>query len=549
MAKLILTLLLILVSTNSIAEPIQPASKAPFDELLQALVAPDQPGVSVVVSQRGQVIYQATRGLADVTSQRTIATDDLLLIGSITKQYAAAALLTLAAEGKLSLSDSVGSLLDDERFNDVTVAQLLNHTSGIASYTSIPGYMMDQRIRRDVSTKELINVFAELPRDFAPGQRWAYNNSGYVLVGAVIEALTNMTWHEYIEQTLLQPLQLNATGYYDDTSAARYPIQGYTGTGTITKALPMSISQPHAAGALAATARDVDRWQYALHTGQVLAPVWYQQMITPTEVMPNYGYGLGLGQFLGQTLREHSGGIHGFVSDGIWLDESQLSVVVLANSDTPQIQPTLLSKRLAAVALGQPLPIDWPEQLLSTQMMQQLHGSYQIDAETQRYLIHRDGELFSQRQGGSEAKVIYVGDDTYALADSLAYFTVQRSAEGAIHGVDFYQAGAITPVYAHKVSDEVAVRNVVELSEPQALRLIGDYELQPGFVIQVRLGPSGLTAQATGQVAFALTAASENELYNSQFGITLLFPAADEVPTQLTLLQGGARMPAPRVNN
>ena len=116
MAKLMITLLLILVSANSVAEPIQPPSKASFDELLQTLVAPDQPGVSVVISQRGQVIYQAARGLADVASQRAIAADDLLLIGSITKQYSAAALLTLAAEGKLSLCDSVGRLLDDQRF-------------------------------------------------------------------------------------------------------------------------------------------------------------------------------------------------------------------------------------------------------------------------------------------------------------------------------------------------------------------------------------------------------------------------------------------------
>jgi hypothetical protein len=182
-------------------------------------------------------------------------------------------------------------------------------------------------------------------------------------------------------------------------------------------------------------------------------------------------------------------------------------------------------------------------------MMQQLHGSYQIDADTQRYLIHRDGELLSQRQGGAESKAIYVGNETFALADSLAYFSVQRNADGSVKGVNFYQAGAVTPGYADKVSDEVSVRTVIQLTEQQALRLTGDYELQPGFIIQVRLTPAGLTAQATGQSAFALTAASEYEVYNSQFGITLLFDAADEVPAQLTLLQGGARMPAPRVDN
>lgn len=540
---------LALPSVAPSSETAQLSKSEQFDSLLKQVVSADKPGVSVVISQHGKVIYQATRGLADIESKRGIQANDLLLIGSITKQYAAAAVLKLAAEGKFAVTDSVGAIIADPRFNDVTVAQLLNHTSGIASYTSIPGYMMDERISRDVTTAELIEVFAELPRDFAPGERWAYNNSGYVLVGAVIEAVTELPWHTYIDQALLQPLQLSATGYYADASSQPYPIQGYTGgADTVTVALPLSITQPHAAGALAATALDVDRWQHALHTGKVLPAHWYAQMVTPTEVMPNYGYGLGLGTFLGQTLREHSGGIHGFVTDGIWLAESELSVVVLANSDTPQIAPTLLTKRLAAIALGQPLPIDWPAQPMNAEWMQQLHGSYQIDENTQRYLIHRDGELLSQRQGGSESKVIYVGKDTYALDGSLAYFTVQRNADGSVKGVDFYQAGAVTPGYASKVSNEVSVRASVQLTEQQALRLTGDYQLQPGFVIQVRLTPSGLTAQATGQSAFELTAASENELYNTQFGITLEFDSAEQ-PAQLILLQGGARMPAPRVNH
>ncbi len=546
-------LALVLPNTSWFADTPLPTSASQhtsaFDALLSQSINADKPGVTVVISRHGEVIYQASRGVADIEAKRPLADNDLLLIGSITKQYAAAAVLKLAAEGQLALSDSVGTLLADERFNDVTVAQLLNHTSGIASYTSIPGYMMDERITRDLTTAELIEVFAELPRDFAPGERWAYNNSGYVLVGAVIEAVTGMPWHAYIDQALLQPLALKATGYYTDANSQPYPIQGYTGGDAIAPALPMSITQPHAAGALAATALDVDRWQYALHSGKVLPAEWYTQMVTASEQMPNYGYGLGLGSFLGQTLREHSGGIHGFVSDGIWLEESQLSVVVLANSDTPQVSPSMLTKRLAAVALGQVLPIDWPAQPLAAEALQQLHGSYQIDADTQRYLIHRDGELFSQRQGGSESKAIFVGNDTFALQDSLAYFSVKRDADGAVQGVDFYQAGAVTPGYAEKVSDEVVTRASVDLTEQQALRLTGDYQLQPGFVIQVRLTASGLTAQATGQGAFALTAASANELYNTQFGITLEFDAAGDVPAQLTLLQGGARMPAPRVNN
>lgn len=525
------------------------STPAQFDGLLEQLVAADKPGVSVVISRDGQVIYQAARGLSDVSTGKTIGVDDIFLMGSITKQYAAAAVLKLAAEGKVDLTASVASYLDDQRFADVTVQQLLNHTSGVASFTGIPGYWMDERIQKDLTTKQLIDVFADLPRDFPAGSAWAYNNSGYVLAGAVIEAVTDMSWHAYIQKALLAPLELTVTGYYDDASVQPNVIQGYTGGEQPQPALKISITQPHAAGALAATALEIDRWQYALHTGKVLSADWYAQMVTPTNVMPSYGYGLGLGSFLGETVREHSGGIHGFVTNAVWFDESQLSVVVLVNSDTPQLSPNMLSLRLAAIAMGKTLPADLPAQPISVEAMQRLHGSYQIDADTQRYLIYRDGELFSQRQGGGEAKVIFVGNDTFALHDSLAYFTVAYNDDGSVKGVDFYQAGSDSGDFANKVSNDVSVRPLIELTEQQAMRLVGEYELQPGFIITVRYGDEGLTAQATGQGAFALSAASANEVYNTQFGITLLFDAADQVPAQLTLLQGGARMPAPRVNH
>ena len=250
--------------------------------VLSSVYEEDGPGAVAIVSREGQTIFHDAIGMADVELGVSLRKDHILRLASVTKQYTAAAILTLVDDGELSLEDTVGDLLDYPQ-GDVTVHQLLNHTSGIKSYTSIPGYMSDERVRRELTTKELIEVFVNEEPTFEPGTSWLYNNSGYILLGAIIEKITREPWHDFVRERLLLPLGIEQTDYYPDRAIAKGRVSGYQRGEVITNASWISMTQPHAAGALSGTAADVDRWQRALHGGEVLPERLLERMRMPDD--------------------------------------------------------------------------------------------------------------------------------------------------------------------------------------------------------------------------------------------------------------------------
>ncbi|MDX1705364.1 serine hydrolase domain-containing protein [Pseudidiomarina sp.] len=525
------------------------ADQKSLDALVQSVYQPDLPGATVVVAKGGELVYSGARGMADLEMGVPLAPEHIFRLASVTKQYTAAAILTLVDEGKLKLDDPVSRWWPDSAYGDVTVHQLLNHTSGIASYTSIPGYMTDERIRRDLSTDELIATFSALPVDFAPGAEWRYNNSGYVLLGAIIEDLTGKPWHQYIAEKLLVPRGITNTDYYPDQQVVRGRVHGYhpSAEGPI-NAPWLSMSQPHAAGALSGTALDVSQWQYALHTGKVLPDALYERMIAPSEVSGPYGYGLQNGSVRGLPVIEHGGGIHGFATYALWMPDHEISVVVLTNYVGHSVRPGVVAHRLAAIAAGKPYPVEQPRIELSAEQLQAIAGTYRIDENTIRTLKIKEGQLISQRQGGAESIVYPVTPDRFVMADSVVYFDVVRAEQGLVTGVNFYQQGSNEAEFAEKISDEIVEPKTIELNADQRARLVGDYQLQPGFIISVRDTEEGMTAQATGQGAFTVVAESAAILFNDQYGIKMVFDLpADGAATALTLHQGGQQLPAPRV--
>jgi D-alanyl-D-alanine carboxypeptidase len=239
----------------------------------------------------------------------------------------------------------------------ITLAQLLNHSSGVKSYTQLSGYMRNP-VRRDLSTAELIAEFGGQPVDFAPGEGWAYNNSGYVLVGAVIEAITQQPWHVQVA-AMLRPLGLVRTVYEDPTRVIPGLVSGYGSRrdepGSVARAGLVSMTQPHAAGALVSTVDELWQWNLVLHRGAVLQPQTYRRMCTPEGThaqKEGYGFGIRRETMHGRTVLMHSGGIHGFKSVLMWFPQESLSVVALHNSDSAQLHVGRFGTAVAALALG-----------------------------------------------------------------------------------------------------------------------------------------------------------------------------------------------------
>ena len=528
----------------------QISSTQQLDAILARSYASDEPGVTVVASRSGKVVYQAAYGMADLELDVAMQPQHVLKIGSITKQFTAAAILRLAEQGELTMQSKVGELLPNFHEPDLTVHQLLSHTSGLPSYTDISGYMMGEEIRADVDAAEIIALTSDQPLLFVPGEDWRYSNSGYVVLGAIIEELSGMSWHEYIAQELTQPLQLAKTGYFNEAELVQGRVPGYMYDNGYTNAPYISMTQPHAAGAMYATAEELAHWQYALHTGQVLSDASYAQMIDASQGLNNYAYALDIISLRGTKMFSHGGGIHGFSAYGLWLPEHELSVVALTNSMGRPMGASGTAFRIAAQLINQPFPIEKDTVSITEVELQELVGTYQIDESTERVVFLKDGVLHSKRGEGRPYAARYVGDGQFVFADTLVYFEVVRDADGSVTGLNYYQLEDAEPEFSAKVSSEVTLREKVELTAEQIARLVGDYQLQPNFVISIRHTDAGITAQATGQSAFLVEASATDVLFNEQFGIVMEFELPEQgAATRLNLLQGGQNMPAPRIES
>ncbi len=530
-----------------------PAIEAAARSLLESSV-PDAtgPGMAVLLARGDTVLFRGARGMASIELGVPLSPDHVFRIGSVTKQVAAAGLLKLVDEGKVALDDPLSKYLPDfPNGGAITVAQLLNHTSGIKSYTGIAGYM-DQEIRRDLDTGALIAVFADHPVDFVPGEGWNYNNSGYVLVGAVIEKASGMAWDRWLERSLFRPLAMERTRSGATRAVIAGHASGYSagGDGGHTVAAPLSMTQPHAAGALVSTVDDLWRWNRALHGGQVLSAPTYARMIAPegkaAEPPQRYGYGIQAGTVRGRPVLEHGGGINGFISLLMYVPEGDITVAVLRNADASGGQAVgVLARRLAALALGDPYPALTPVPVPEDEL-KSLEGVYRLDADNARVLRFKDGALTSQRSGGMAFPLIPVGDDSFAFADSLSRLSIERDAEGRPTAMRFFADGEGEGELWPRTDEPVEARTGIELPRAALERLVGDYAGEE-LAFKVFFDEADtLRVQVPGQPAFELKAESPNRLFITEVDAAFEFaPATGEVETA-TLVQGSARIEARR---
>ena len=526
--------------------------QARADALLKQSYPAAGPGAAVIVTDDGRTVYAAGQGLADVAAGRPIAPDTVFRLGSITKQFSAAIMLQLAAEGKVSLDDKLSKFFPDYPLPgaDATVAQLLNHTVGVQSYTSIPGWMVEAKTSRAYSTEEMMAEFKDLPAPSKPGETFAYNNSGYVLVGAVIEKVTGKPWHQAVEERIAGPLGLTTIRYGVREGETPRMAAGYTEReGKIVPAQKIHMSVPHAAGALIGSVEDLAKWNAALHGGKVIPAAYYAQMIAPTRLADGttetYGFGIGNREIRSHKAIGHGGGIFGFSTDSIYLPEDDLFVAVFTNSDNPQTDPGMVMMQIAAMAVGDPFPT-FEKEALDAAAVEPWVGVYQVK-DGERRVILRDGRLYTQRTGGGELEAYAAGDGRYFYPNSLTWFELKRDAKGA-PVVAMYQQGS--------ASAEETVRSGPIPPEPKAAEVprdtlqsyVGTYNSAIG-AFTVALPPEGaMTVQLAGQQPLPVQAVSATEFRTVGVDARIQFLAESGKVTGLVLKQGGREMPAKRAD-
>lgn len=346
-------LLLALNSTLAIAG--DPAET--IGEYLQAAVDVHRFNGSVLVAQKDQTIFSGGFGLANFEHDVANTPNTKFRIGSITKQFTAMAVMVLQEQGKLKVTEPIGKYLDDppEAWEGITIHHLLTHTSGIPSYTSMLNYRF--RMAHFQTTNDMLGRFRDKPLEFEPGEKFEYSNSGYFLLGVVIEKAAGKRYEEFLREEVLDPLGLKDTGYDRFKTVLQHRASGYERYGNAISHAPfLDMSQPYSAGALYSTVEDLNRWDQALRQRKLISEENYEAMFTPEK--DHYAYGW---MVRGENSRRrifHGGGINGFLSFILRYPEEALCIVVLSNV-TPS-NPGKIAQDLAAIMLGEEFEIPKP---------------------------------------------------------------------------------------------------------------------------------------------------------------------------------------------
>lgn len=412
------------------------ALAAAVNELLENTYKADEPGAAVIVVRDGKVVLRKGYGRANMELGVPIEPDMVFRTGSITKQFTAVAVLMLAEQGKLSLEDDVTKFFPDypTKGQKITIEHLLTHTSGIKSYTSIPEWI--PLWRKDMTTSEMIALFKDKPMDFAPGERYAYNNSAYFLLGAIIEKLSGQTYADFIEKNIFAPLGMKHS-YYDDTARiiARR-VAGYSkGKDGFVNAAYLSTSQPYAAGSLVSSVDDLALWDAALYTEKLVKQSSLQRAWTSSKLnngkATNYGYGWSIGSYEGHPMIEHSGGIPGFASYAIRMPNDRVYVAALTNRDFESPGRTVL--KVAALAVGKPY-LEPVAVKLAASVLDNYAGVYQL-SEKEEAVVRREGEnLAISFTGGRKTVISPLSESQFFVKDSRSRINFSRNSAGAVTG-------------------------------------------------------------------------------------------------------------------
>lgn len=445
MKKKVLPLLLsLLVGLSANLTPAGGQSRtrlaAEFDRLISPILKAGEPGGVVLVARKGRVIYRKAFGLANMELGVPMRQEMVFNVGSLTKQFTAVAVLQLAEQGKLSLGDEITKYLPDYPTGGqkITVENLLTHTAGIPG--SAPEAITSLQGRKDlVGLQEIIATFKNRPLDFTPGTRWSYSNNGYILLGAVIEKVSGLSYPAYLEKNIFKPAGMTHTLFGDDQLLVRNRAASYVysrAESRFLNAVNDKVETAYSAGAIQSTAEDLLKWNQALESHKLITKASLEKARTEFKLPggrgTHYGYGWFIGNIQGSPLVEHGGNMGGFMSHAIYLPREDVFVVVLYNFRDARL-PEFLAGDLAALAIGKPFNIR--EVALDENLLKTYAGVYEEEG-VERRLTVENGRLFYQRVGANRMSMRPYAKDKFFFENTAVVAEFKRDAGGKLIGLE-----------------------------------------------------------------------------------------------------------------
>lgn len=326
-------------SVNSINDAVpkenEAVHKETFEEKLDQYMSKDFSG-SVLLVKDNKVIIAKGYNMADYSNNQPNGPDTIHQIGSLTKAFTAAAILQLQEAGKLSVDDPVHKYIKDYPNDKVKLYHLLTHTSGIPNYTTFPDFLKSINIR--VSVDELIAKIKDKSLEFEPGSQYSYSNSGYVLLGAVIEQVSGQSYGDYLNEHIFTPLGMKRSGYLTKDNIHKDIAVGYSLiTPDISEiAQPIDMTVAYSAGGIYSTVQDLYKWLLGLENGTIISDASWEEMRKPN--LDGYALGWGIPDSMGM-MYTHNGTINGFSSE-VWRDMSKgTAVILLSNAEGINLGP------------------------------------------------------------------------------------------------------------------------------------------------------------------------------------------------------------------
>lgn len=393
----------------------------------------------IAVARQGRILISRGYGYADTLFHDPNTPQTKFFIGSITKQFTAAAILLLNERGQLSLDDPISQYLPDcpsDPGDRITIRQLLTHTSGLPNYTDFPEMILNRTA--EIEPDDIIASFKDLPLESEPGTKFKYGNSGYVLLGAIIEAVSGQSYEAFLHKELFKPLGMLNSGYGRRETGLPNRAEGYMidPTGHLVGAVPIHFSILHSAGALYSTAEDMLKWDAGLRNGKILTPGSVSMMTSPQA--GKYGFGWWIEQRYGRTHVFHDGFLDGFnCTFDRWLEDG-LAIVVFSNEDEAPVGK--IARGLASITFGrQPvIPVRKTPVKLEPMELAAFEGTYSSDNGAERIVVVEGDTLLTLLAGQNPEHLLpESGDRFYFATDNTETLQFSRDTSGTVVALNY----------------------------------------------------------------------------------------------------------------
>ncbi len=446
MKKIILLCLIAILSFGkaSVTLAQQDDIQNKVDEYINAHIQMKRFSGSILIAKNGHVLVNKGYGYASYGFEIKNSPETKFRIASLTKGFTAVAILQLEEKGLLSVDDELQKYISDyPQGDEITIKHLLTHTSGIPNHTEFENFNSERRVY-EYSLLETIETFKSKPLEFNPGEKFDYSNSNYILLGFIIEQISQVSYDEYIRLNIFKPLEMNNSGFENPQEIILNLAQGYCfKNNEIEKADFRDMSNAHASGALYSTIEDLYSWDRALYSEELISNESKEKMFT--EFKANYGFGWGIVNVFNHKMIAHSGEIDGFSSNISRFINDDISIIILSNFEHTPINR--INKDLIAIVFNEKYTV--PEIIktikLSENILQVYVGKYELKPGLNFNILCSEGRLFCQPTGQPKLELVPISESEFIFKEVEAKISFSKNINQEIDKLFFHQGDQKIP--------------------------------------------------------------------------------------------------------